>query len=56
MFSDQLTYTEEGMGVTLRRDVKKLQMLAGAVETDADVNKGATYSVGRSRAAENHTD
>ena len=34
--------------MTLRRDVRTHQMLAGAVQTDADINKGATYSVGRS--------
>ena len=38
------------MGVTLRRDVKTPQMLAGAIQSDADINKGATYSVGRSHA------
>ena len=42
----QLSYTDEGLGVTLRRDVTKSQMLSGAIQTDADVNRGATYSVG----------
>ena len=33
------------MGITLRRDATQNQMLSGAIQIDADVNKEAQYSV-----------
>ena len=33
------------MSVTLRRDVQKARMLSGALQADADVESGGTYSV-----------
>ncbi|KAI0215917.1 hypothetical protein LSAT2_032052 [Lamellibrachia satsuma] len=40
----QLGYTGEGLSVTLRRDVQKARMLSGALQADADVESGGTYS------------
>ncbi|KAI0217501.1 hypothetical protein LSAT2_030719 [Lamellibrachia satsuma] len=40
----QLSYSEEGLGVTMRRDVRTSQMLSGAIQTVADVNRAAQYS------------
>ena len=41
----QLHYTEEGLRVSLRRDVRNVRMSSGALQADADVETGGKYSV-----------
>ena len=41
----QLHYTEEGLRVSLRRDVRNTRMSSGALQADADVETGGNYSV-----------
>ena len=40
----QLDYTRKGLSVSLRRDVQKAWMLSSALQADADVESGGTYS------------
>ena len=42
------------MSVTLRRDVQKAWMLSGALQADADVESGGTYSVSEISLADRH--
>ena len=41
----QLHYTDEGLRVSLRRDVRNARMSSGALQADADVETGGKYSV-----------
>lgn len=49
----QLSYPGEGLGVTMRRDVRTNQMLSGAVQMDVNVSPGEVFAV---RAPPFHND
>ena len=42
----QLSYSDDGLGVTMRRDVRNNQMATGAVQMNADITLGGNYTVG----------
>ena len=41
----QLSYSDDGLAVTMRRDVRNNRMATGAVQMGADISLGGNYTV-----------